>query len=288
MISDSLRHDTVAVHVFLNKLVIQLKQKFPEVKYIQYFSDGSAAQYKNYKNFVNLCHHKNDFDVCAEWNFFATSHGKSPCDGIGGTVKRLAARASLQRPSGNQILIPADLFAYCDENISSIIFIFVPKEEIESARAVQEKRFEKCQTVAGTRDNHQFKPASQNSVTVSRVSSDSVSFVAHLYQPETQALGLKVSELQPGQFVACIYDNVWWIGNICDISVSEHDALIDFMHPHGPAASFHWPLRKDTCWVPEQHIIAVLPAPSACATGRSYSYPEAIMTSIGQLYRLFN
>ena len=40
----------------------------------------------------------------AEWHFFATSHGKSPCDGIGGTTKRLAARASLQSAADNQIL----------------------------------------------------------------------------------------------------------------------------------------------------------------------------------------
>ena len=63
---------------------------------IIYFSDGAAAQYKNRKNFLNLCHHKADFGVDAEWHFFATSHGKGPCDGLGGTVKRLAARASLQ------------------------------------------------------------------------------------------------------------------------------------------------------------------------------------------------
>ena len=33
----------------------------------------------------------NDFDLAAEWTFFATSHGKQPCYGIGGTVKRLVA-----------------------------------------------------------------------------------------------------------------------------------------------------------------------------------------------------
>ncbi|ESO09020.1 hypothetical protein HELRODRAFT_168952 [Helobdella robusta] len=32
-----------------------------------------------------------DFGLKAEWHFFATSHGKSPCDGIGGTTKRLVA-----------------------------------------------------------------------------------------------------------------------------------------------------------------------------------------------------
>ena len=60
-----------------------------------YFSDGAASQYKNRKNFLNLCFHKSDFGVPAEWHFSATSHGKGACDGLGGTVKCLAARASL-------------------------------------------------------------------------------------------------------------------------------------------------------------------------------------------------
>ena len=47
---------------------------------------------------VNLCHHKQDFGLDALWTFFATSHGKSPCDGIGGFVKRHVATRSLQSP----------------------------------------------------------------------------------------------------------------------------------------------------------------------------------------------
>ena len=57
---------------------------------ITYFSDGCAAQYKNCKNLINLCYHKEDFGIPAEWHFFATSHGKDPCDGVKGTVKREA------------------------------------------------------------------------------------------------------------------------------------------------------------------------------------------------------
>jgi len=56
-------------------------------KTFEYFSDGCSGQHKNYKNFLNLTYHKHDFDVDASWVFFATSHGKSPCDGIGGMVK---------------------------------------------------------------------------------------------------------------------------------------------------------------------------------------------------------
>jgi hypothetical protein len=61
-----------------------------------YFSNGAVSQYKNCKNFLKLCHHAENFHVTAEWNFFATLHGRSPCDGIGGTIKGLVAFDSLQ------------------------------------------------------------------------------------------------------------------------------------------------------------------------------------------------
>ena len=39
------------------------------------------------KKNINLCHHQQDFNMDAEWIFFATSHGKLPCNGFGGFVK---------------------------------------------------------------------------------------------------------------------------------------------------------------------------------------------------------
>ena len=110
IISDCLHHDTIAVHLFQKNLVQFLQEKFSKVDKILYFSDGSAAQYKNRKNIVNLCYHKEDFWVQAKWHFYATSHGKGPCDGIGGTIKCLAATASLQRAYHSQIMTPCQLF----------------------------------------------------------------------------------------------------------------------------------------------------------------------------------
>ena len=46
--------------------------------------------------------------------FFATSHGKSPCDGIGGTAKHLTACKSLQHPIQDQILTTKDMFEFCN------------------------------------------------------------------------------------------------------------------------------------------------------------------------------
>ena len=94
--SENNKHDTVAVHLYIKKFLSFVQEKVPSISHVKYFSDGCAGQYKNCKNFLNLCHHKKDFGLSAEWNFFATSHGKGPCDGLSGTVKRLATKASLQ------------------------------------------------------------------------------------------------------------------------------------------------------------------------------------------------
>ena len=80
----------------------ELKNKHQNLSKIHYFSDGCSSQYKNCFNFINLCHHFDDFVITAEWNFFATSHGKNACDGVGGNVKRSLAKASLQRTLSHQ------------------------------------------------------------------------------------------------------------------------------------------------------------------------------------------
>ena len=56
-----------------------------------------------------LC--KSDFSCTRFWYYsrvelICNFLGKNSCDGAGGTVKRLATRASLQRPLDNQILTP--------------------------------------------------------------------------------------------------------------------------------------------------------------------------------------
>ena len=69
VISDCLHHDTVAVHLFQKSFIAFLKKLLParlHPRNMIYFSDGAASQYKNRKNFLNLCYHKEDFGVKAE------------------------------------------------------------------------------------------------------------------------------------------------------------------------------------------------------------------------------
>ena len=50
------------------------------------------------------------------------------CDGVGGTVKRLATRASLQRPLDSQIITNCQLFEFAGQNISGITSFYVDSE----------------------------------------------------------------------------------------------------------------------------------------------------------------
>jgi hypothetical protein len=53
--------------------------------------DGPASQFKNcyIAEFLqHLCGNMFHRVDAIDWHFFATSHGKGPCDAVGGSVKR--------------------------------------------------------------------------------------------------------------------------------------------------------------------------------------------------------
>ena len=163
-ISDCLTHDTVAVHMFQRKLVGYIETKLGwRPNKIYYFSDGAAAQYKNCKNFVNLTMHDADFGVKAEWHFFATAHGKSPCDGIGGTLKRLAKQASLR---GTLIETPLQFYHYLQANVTGThVEYFLKTDWIKESETLH-PRFAAARTVPGTRNVHCVCPSSRAGMVV--------------------------------------------------------------------------------------------------------------------------
>ena len=266
IISDHLKHDTVAVHAFITEVLIAVKQKYPNVKKVIYFSDGASSQYKNFKNLANLCNHYADHNLYAEWHFFATSHGKSPCDGIGGTVKRLVARASLQATVNNQILTPHDMYSWARNNIHGIEFFYVTQNQVQE-NAIKFKlieRFDACKTIAGIRSHHSFIPCTGNKLEMRRVSSDDIFTIVKLGINIVENIKVKWEDCQPGKYIACLYDANWYVGNIIDRSEEHSDVLVSFMK-RSENNVLSWPIgaRKDECWVPIQHIMCMISAPSA-------------------------
>ena len=94
------------------------------------------------------------------WKQSGTSHGKSACDGIGGTVKRPATKASLKRPAHNQILTSLDMFSYmyCKSDVTGIKFFYMSSTTIKENVILLQDRYNAAQTVKGTRQLHRFVP----------------------------------------------------------------------------------------------------------------------------------
>lgn len=152
-------------------------------------------------------------------------------------------------------------------------FFFVSKEEVAAHVPQQEERFARAKTVAGTRSYHSYVPMPGGKLQVQRVSGDGeASFEACVFQDlanPTLHEGLTLTDCEIGKFVGCLYDGKWWIGHIRNIAEEHRDVLVSFMHPHGPARSFHWPQREDVCFVPLQCVLCLVNPPST-PNGRQY------------------
>ena len=96
----------------------------------------------------------------------------SSYDGIGGTVKRLTARASLLMTSGQVISTPYEMFQWCQGNVTVISFFYVSSEDINNHvnQFQLDQRYELIKTVPGTRSYHSFIPNGLSKLILRRLS----------------------------------------------------------------------------------------------------------------------
>ena len=113
-------------------------------------SNRCAGQYKNFKNFSNLCNHEQDFCIKAEWHFLASSYGKGPYDGIWGTLKQNATMFAFKHPYVPFILNGEDLYNHL-KNVVGISVIYEEKAEIAAKKDYLKDRYKMTSTVKGTR-----------------------------------------------------------------------------------------------------------------------------------------
>src|SRR5277367_6216204 len=176
--------------------------------------------------------------------FCYMTYGKSPCYGIGGTVKRLARRASLQSAVSGHILTLKDLFKWAETNISGIKFFFVSSEDIKLHAHNQEERMACVRTVAGTRSHHCFVPDGTNHVKMYRLSSDykdNTNVTRVLVVNDEPRSSPAMQDLVPGQYVAAVYDDYWYIVCIEERNDADGDVLANFMHRNPATKALFWP-----------------------------------------------
>ena len=168
VISDCLHHDAIAVYTFMKLFIEHLKENVENIKIIDYFSDGAPQQVKNFKNILNTYFHEEDHGIPAIWHYFPTAHGKGACDGIGGSVKRNAAKASLVLPPERQILTALQLYNWLknDGNYKDVHFAYSPESEYMKNFRHLNSRFNITDRVKHLRKQHYIRPLKNKSTVV--------------------------------------------------------------------------------------------------------------------------
>ena len=115
-VSEDKKHDQHAVQHFVTLSNQYLLGKGIEIEHEIQFSDGSPTQYKSKVDFCDASYGTEDFGFSVEKHFFGSRHGKGPCDGEVGVLKKHA----LQGIKSRRVIIADahDLFQYGKDNLT--------------------------------------------------------------------------------------------------------------------------------------------------------------------------
>ena len=120
------------VYAFTKALMGWVKGNLPQIETLHYLSDSPTSHYRNSMIFGLMVHHKTSFNIKATWSYFESGHGKGPCDGVGGAVKRSADTADKK---GQLIKDAKQFFEWGSEQESTSIrpFLYVDIDMVAAA-----------------------------------------------------------------------------------------------------------------------------------------------------------
>jgi hypothetical protein len=181
-----------------------------------------------------------------------TSYGKNACDGVRGTLKRLAAKASLQQPYNDQIMTPHQLYEWAQSSIHNLNFDFVTENEYKEEEGLLSSRFATAETVRGTQQLHVFMPVKKG-IFDTKIYSASPNYTENSV---ISALKEMIELKDITGFVTRMYDNFWWLGCVLSVSEESNDIKISFLHPHRTSALYIYPAMSHILQFPQSAILA--------------------------------
>lgn len=112
-VSDDRKHDAGAISEIMRLICQYIKNRWPNMKTIHYWTDSPTSQYRNISIMSLICQHEELFGLKCTWSYFEAGHGKGPCDGIGAVAKRKADKKVGER---KDVYSAADFVKHCRDN----------------------------------------------------------------------------------------------------------------------------------------------------------------------------
>lgn len=299
-VTDERTHNSFSVFAFMKTIIPRIKEICPTINKMHYLTDSPTSQYRNTKIMNLISRHETIFGMKASWTYFESGHGKGPCDGVGGTLKRLADDASKM---GSATIIDAESFFDWSQSLETMMDIYwVSKAEIDEAKLQIESwtltAVPECMKLHAvvvrnegifTRRTSCFKYECCNQDDIPPICDGWVCTSVLQSQPQpkpaqpqpqqqskpAQPQSQLQSKPQPvsihyeiDEYIAVRYNADWFIGQILEVKADEMKVI--FMERAGSlmAYTFFWPSRKDILWVSQMDVIVKVLEPEECGSRR--------------------
>lgn len=315
-VSDTQSHNTGTVYAFMKKITERLKHEHPRIECVHYITDSPTSQYRNKNTMYLVANHFQLLGMNASWQFWEAGHGKGPCDGVGGSSKRLADLAVKRQTA---VIQSAEDYFNWGKSLtnSQTKYVFVPKEECD--KAYNELLAINVKPIKGTLEVHSVFPAGNNEVFVKQTScfceecfsngefmAKCEGWIKHKIvsqsdlsneneiqieiQDETEIIDELPGSVEPmasfaeNDFVAAVYNNYWYIGKIVkyDPSDDELPFNVSFME-HGKGKicpTFKWPSKDDSIWISAKDILCSVDTPTPFGSRKMYKLGESDISAV--------
>ena len=325
IVSDEMGHKASTVITFIDELQPILKAIDPELTRVHYWSDSPTSQYRNKHIFDLVSNHEQRYGTHARWNYFEAGHGKGPCDGLGGSCKRLADEA--MRSGKATIQDATDFYKWAiNSSMKNVQFKFVSSEKckdtevrLQSHPVKAVKGTMKIHAVVGQGDSRiktrvvscycseclaggacddwdnetTANHGVPNSKTANTVCTEEKKTDAEESRGSEQAsneheeINTESIEMKYAvdDHVAAVYEDNWFIGKIVDQDEDEYE--VQFMETK--KQFFQWPRNDDIVWRKPGEILTKVDEPEA--TGKSkrmFKISEIERERILSLYAVYS
>ena len=151
-ISPEKAHNAPTTFAFLKKLVPLVREILPDLERIHYISDSPTSQYRNRSIAKVIANHLQYFPgISGTWDYLQVGHGKSACDGVGGSIKK-SADIAVKR---NTIIANAqDFFQWAVENNDVMQCVYVSPGDV----SLTSRMLQNADAVPGLSKCHSIRP----------------------------------------------------------------------------------------------------------------------------------
>lgn len=274
VVSDYMHHNKTSAVIFTGEVLAKLPHDVTEVKI---WTNGPASQFKNkyvMTAMKELSH--NCRDVKLIWNFFATSHGKGPVDGVGGTLKRIAANKVRSR----QCIINGMTDFVAAVKDSSITVTSMTAEQVVQRERdlLLEDIFKEAKAIKGISDFHCFEWQNEQIITkqysceVPRVTPNVITTSA---QNTSSGGEVGAAEATTGSTVSteighwyAVYwrnNDYWFVGRV--IQKQEQLVKLEFIHQTSQNVN-RFKTANDIDTVSEDDVLTEVHAPTPVSSSR--------------------